>query len=162
LFYDVKKIATTDAGGSPVIATIDIDDIKAFGNDALTEEIEFVFGHRDPNVTLLSREDIGFSGYYNPKRAYRGHSNHGIDDRNIGTWMKEISKTILRLKSPQNISSIDYLHKELVGGNCTKELWLCGLRRFIAIWRRLKTIFFGLLISLAPTQRLRTQIATTF
>lgn len=135
LFYDIKKIATTDAGGSPVIATIDIDDIKAFGNDALTEEIEFVFGHRDPNATLLPREHIAFNGYYDPKRVYRGQSSHGMDDRNIGTWMKEISKTILRLKSPQNVSSIDYLHKELVGGKLYERamaVWSSSLYSYLA------------------------------
>ena len=126
LFYDVKKIATTDAGGGPVLATIDIAEIKAFGNDALTEEIEFAFGHRNVNATLSTSEHDTFGGYYNPERIYRGQSNQGLDHTNIGMWTEEIFNTIERLKTPQSVNSIDYLHKELVGGKLYE--------RAVAVW----------------------------
>lgn len=135
LLYDVKKIATTDAGGSPVLATIDIDDIKVFGNDALTEEIEFVFGHRNPNATYLTGEHYEFGGYYDPTRTYRDQSSHGLDHANVGMWTKEIFKTITRLKSPQTVNSIDYLHKELVGGKLYERavaVWSSSLYSYLA------------------------------
>lgn len=140
LFYDVKKIAVTDAGGSPVLATIDIDDIKVFGNDALTEEVEFVFGHRNPNATnpSVSAEHDIFGGYYDPTRPFRDQNNQGLDHTNVGLWTTEIFKTIARLKSPQTVNSIDYLHKELVGGKLYE--------RAVAVWSS------SLYSYLAPTQ----------
>lgn len=135
LLYDLKKIATTDAGGGPIIATIDIDEIRAHGNNALEEEIEFAFGRHDDNATFSPSAYETFGGYYDPDRTYRGQSVQGLDHMNLGLWKREVFSTVDRLKSPAKTHSIDYLKMELVGGKLYERavaVWSSSLYSFLA------------------------------
>jgi Dynamin family len=135
LFFDVKKIATTDSGGSHILATVDVNDIKSLGNNALTEEIEFIFGHRDTSKSLVLDNSHTFGGYYDPQRVYQKETSQGYHETNVAMWRKEIIKTIQRLKNPQNSTSIDYLNKELVGGKLYERaisVWSSSLYSYLA------------------------------
>jgi hypothetical protein len=114
---------------------VDVNDMKSLGNNALTEEIEFLFGHRDTNKSLVFDESYIFGGYYDPHRVYRKETSKGYHEANLAVWRKEVIKTIQRLKNSQNSTSIDYLNKELVGGKLYERaisVWSSSLYSYLA------------------------------